>query len=215
MFSFVGHIIDFILHIDVHLLELIAQYGVRVYGIIFWILFVETGLVIMPFLPGDSLLFAAGAFAALPDSGLDIRLLLLWSAWAAIIGDSVNYEIGHFVGPKAFSWKIKRLNQKHLRKTESFFDRYGGRAIIFARFVPIVRTFIPFVAGVGKMKYIKFLSYNIIWAIVWTAWFLLLGYYFWNIPRIQKNFSLAILIVIVLSVVPILVQWIYHRYKNN
>lgn len=200
--SLILQLIDFILHIDAHLAELIVQYGSRVYAIVFWIIFVETGLVIFPFLPGDSLLFAAAALAAQHQDILNVHILFLWSALAAIIGDSVNYEIGHYLGPKATQGHYKLIKKKYIDKTNEFFDRYGWRTIVLARFVPIVRTFAPFVAWVGKMKYKDFIIYNAFGGILWTSIFIYAGYFFWNIPFIKNNFSLIILAIIMISILP-------------
>lgn len=194
-------LIDFILNIDVHLAQLMASYGVWVYGIIFAIIFIETGAVVMPFLPGDSLIFAAGAFAA--ATHMNILVLMLIMPLAAILGDMVNYLIGRHLGSKLLERDDGRfIKKKHLHETQAFFDRHGGKAIILARFVPFVRTFAPFVAGVGHMDYKHFESYNIIGAFIWTWGFLILGYFFGNIPFVKENFSLVIIGIIVVSVLP-------------
>jgi membrane-associated protein len=203
---------DFILHIDHHLARIIADYGAWTYGILFAIIFVETGLVIMPFLPGDSLLFAAGAFCARPETGLNVHLLtlLLWAA--GVLGDSLNYAIGARIGPAVFSRPDSRfLRRAHLERAQAFFVRYGGRAIVLARFVPIVRTFVPFVAGVGRMPYPRFLAFNVIGGFVWIYAFTYLGFAFGNQPIVQKNFKLVILGIIVLSVLPIVIEFIRAR----
>lgn len=207
--EYVKYLIDFILHIDVHLSELIRDYGVQTYTILFAIVFVETGLVIMPFLPGDSLLFAAGAFTAKGD--FDLLLLGGGLSLAAIAGDSLNYAIGHYLGPKVFSGNYRWLNREHLQRTEAFYEKHGGKTIILARFVPIIRTFAPFVAGVGAMNYRRFLSYNIVGGLLWVWSFLLLGYFFGNLPLVKKNFTLVIFAIIVLSVLPIVVEMIKAR----
>jgi len=167
-------LIDFILHMDVHLNEIISNYGVWTYGILFLVIFMETGFVVTPFLPGDSLLFAAGTFAAL--GSLNPLYLFLLLTVAAILGDTVNYSIGHYIGPRAFSGEIKFLKQEHLDKTQEFYNKHGGKTIILARFIPIIRTFAPFVAGVGTMKYKKFILYNVVGGIAWVAIFTFLGY---------------------------------------
>lgn len=196
--------IDFFLHLDVHLGEIIRNYGTWTYGILFLIIFVETGLVVMPLLPGDSLLFAAGTFAALGD--LDPWLLCGLLITAAILGDTVNYWIGKAIGPRAFSGNMRFLKQEYLLKTQQFYEKHGGKTIILARFVPIVRTFAPFVAGVGTMHYPRFLAYNVVGAVVWVTMFVWLGYLFGNIPAVKERFSLVILAIIVLSVLPIALE---------
>ncbi len=207
--EYVKQLIDFILHIDVHLSELIRDYGVQTYAILFAIVFVETGLVIMPFLPGDSLLFAAGAFTAKGD--FDLLLLGGGLSIAAIAGDSLNYAIGHYLGPRVFDQNYRWLNREHLRHTEAFYEKHGGKTIILARFVPIVRTFAPFVAGVGSMRYSRFIAYNVVGALLWVWSFLLLGYFFGNLPMVKKNFTLVIFAIIILSVVPVVVEFVKAR----
>jgi len=202
-------LIDFILHIDVHLGQLIAAYGLFTYIIVFLIIFVETGLVFFPFLPGDSLLFALGAFAALGSLNLFIIFGLL--SLAAILGDTVNYWIGHFFGAKLIAHPKVPINKNHLAKTEKFFDKYGGKTIIMARFVPIVRTLAPFVAGIGKMSYSRFISYNIIGGVAWVCLATTCGYFFGNIPFVKDNFSLVILGIVLISVLPMAVEAIRHR----
>jgi len=194
-------ILDFILHIDAHLGEIIAQYGTLTYLFLFLIIFVETGLVFTPFLPGDSLLFAAGAFAA--KGFLNIFWLIFLLILAAVSGDTSNYWIGHFFGRKILAHPKIPINPNHIKKTEEFFDKYGGKTIILARFVPIVRTFAPFVAGIGKMNYSKFISFNIIGGVAWVLVGTLAGWFFGNIPFVRKNFSLVILAVILISLIPI------------
>ena len=193
-------LIDFILHMDVHLNEIISNYGLWTYGILFLVIFMETGFVVTPFLPGDSLLFAAGTFAALGSLN-PIYLFLLLSV-AAILGDTVNYSIGHYIGPRAFSGEIKFLKQEHLDKTQAFYEKHGGKTIILARFVPIIRTFAPFVAGVGVMKYRKFIAYNVVGGLIWVALFISMGYFFGNIPFVKKNFELVIFAIIAISFIP-------------
>jgi membrane-associated protein len=201
--EFVKMVFDFILHIDVHLGQIISDYGVLTYAILFGIIFVETGLVFVPFLPGDSLLFAAGAFAAL--GSLNIYLVLGLMIVAAILGDTMNYWIGHFFGQKLVDNPRVPINKEHIEETQKFFDKHGGKTIILARFVPIVRTFAPFVAGIGKMQYSQFLSYNIIGGAVWVVVATLAGLFFGNIPFVKENFSLVVLGIVVVSVVPMLV----------
>ncbi len=207
--EFIGSIIDFVIHIDVHLQEIIGRYGGLTYLILFLIVFAETGLVVTPILPGDSLLFAAGTFAAL--GSLDPVILTLLLIVAAIAGDTVNYWIGHWVGPRAFSGKIRWLRADYLRRTEAFYERHGGKTIILARFVPIVRTFAPFVAGVGRMHYGRFLAYNVVGGVIWVTLFVMAGYFFGNLPFVRDNFSLVVLGIIGVSLIPILVEWIRHR----
>lgn len=207
-------LIDFILHLDTHLAELVTHYGVLTYGIIFAIIFAETGLVVTPFLPGDSLLFAAGAIAAL--GSLNVWLLTLILTIAAILGDTVNYWIGHYFGKKLVdNPKIKFINQEHIDKTEQFYKKYGGKTIILARFVPIVRTFAPFVAGVGTMEYKKFITYNVVGGVVWVSIFSLAGYFFGNMPFIQENFHYAVVVIIVLSLIPIAYEFIQAKKNKN
>ncbi|MDR2338448.1 MAG: DedA family protein [Deltaproteobacteria bacterium] len=210
-------LLDFIIHIDTHLLEMTNQYGVWVYVILFVIIFCETGLVITPFLPGDSLLFAGGAIAATNET-LNVHLLFFLLLFAAVLGDAVNYHIGYFLGEKAFDqrcWTARFLKKKHLERTEAFYQKYGGKTIIIARFVPIVRTFAPFLAGVGSMSYAKFLSYNIFGALLWTTLFLYAGFYFGNLDYIKNNFSLVILGIIVISVLPIVVEYCKSSFTKE
>jgi membrane-associated protein len=200
-------IIDFTLHIDVHLAAIIQQYGLWTYAILFAIIFAETGLVILPLLPGDSLLFAAGAFAAKPETGINVHALAALLFAAAVIGDTLNYWIGSKIGPAVFKREDSIfLRKKHLEKAHNFFEKYGGRAIILARFVPIVRTFVPFVAGVGKMSYGKFIAYNVIGGFAWIYFFTYAGFIFGNQPFVQKNFKLVILAIIIVSVLPIVFE---------
>ena len=205
--------IDFILHIDVHLGELIANYGVFVYAILFFIIFLETGFVITPFLPGDSLLFASGAFAAMGSLNLYLLLGLLF--FAAVLGDTANYWIGHFFGEKIIANPKIPINKHHIDQTNAFFAKHGGKTIFLARFVPIVRTFAPFVAGIGKMEYSQFISYNIFGGPVWATAFTLTGYFFGNIPTVKHNFTLVILAIIFLSVAPIIYHFISNRLRRG
>jgi len=202
-------LIDFVLHMDVHLNEIISNYGGWTYGILAGVVFMETGFVVTPFLPGDSLLFAAGTFAAL--GSLNPFLLFGLLSTSAILGDTVNYHIGQYIGERAFSGEIKFLKQEYLDKTQEFYDKHGGKAIILARFVPIIRTFAPFVAGIGTMKYRKFISYNVIGGIIWVALFISLGYFFGNIPFVQKNFEYVIFAIIAISLIPPVYEFLKAR----
>jgi len=202
--------IDILLHLDKHLDLVIRNYGFWTYGIFFLIIFLETGLVVTPFLPGDSLLFAAGAFAAL--GSLDAKWLIVLLSIAAIGGDTLNYWIGYIVGPKVFSKEKSRfLNKDYLYRTHQFYERYGGKTIILARFIPIIRTFAPFVAGIGSMTYGRFIAYNIVGGIAWVAIFVLGGYFFGNIPSVKQNFSLVIAAIIFLSILPGIIEFLRHR----
>lgn len=205
--------IDFILHLDKYLGAIIQNYGTLAYFILFAIIFAETGLVVAPFLPGDSLLFAAGAFAAI--GSLNVLILFIILASAAILGDTINYSVGKYLGAKAFEKYPRVLKKEYLSKTEKYYSKYGNKTIVLARFVPIVRTFAPFVAGVGKMKYSNFLTYNIVGGIVWTAIFVFGGYYFGNLPLVKDNFSIVILAIIALSFVPILWEYWKHKKQNT
>ncbi|MEO8089211.1 MAG: DedA family protein [Gemmatimonadales bacterium] len=202
-------IIDLFLHLDHHLGQLISQYGTWTHLILFLIVFCETGLVITPFLPGDSLLFAAGTFAAL--GSLDLWLVVLLLIAAAIAGDTVNYWIGAYIGPRAFRGDIRFLRKEHLDRTHAFYEKHGGKTIIMARFVPIIRTFAPFVAGVGAMSYPKFIVYNVVGAVLWVGLFVLGGYFFGNIAVVRENFTLVILAIIAISVLPIAVEALRAR----
>ena len=207
--DFVGTLIDFILHLDQHLAEIIATYGLWTYGLLFLIIFFETGVVVTPFLPGDSLLFAAGAFAGL--GSLNPWILFASLSLAAIAGDTVNYGVGRIIGPRAFSGKIRWLRQDYLHRTERFYERHGGKTIALARFVPIIRTFAPFVAGIGHMRYSRFLAYNVGGGITWVGLFVLGGFYFGNLPAVKANFSLVVMGIILVSVLPIVVEVLRAR----
>ena len=212
MIDLIRKLIDFVLHIDVHLQTIAANYGLWTYAVLFVIVFAETGFVVTPFLPGDSLLFAAGALCAPADSQLNVHLIALLLAIAAVLGDTVNYWIGHSIGPKVFKREDSvLLRKKHLDRAHAFFEKYGGRAIILARFVPFVRTFVPFVAGVGSMTYRRFIAYNIIGGFAWIYLFTYAGYFFGTLPLVQKNFKLVIVAIIVLSLIPIVVEFIRAR----
>ena len=207
-------LIDFILHVDQHLLEFVRDYGVWIYAILFLIIFVETGLVVMPFLPGDSLLFAAGAIAA-STGAMNPYVLAVLLIVAAILGDTVNYHVGKAVGPKAFQLNSRWINQSHLLKTQAFFAKHGGKTIIFARFVPFARTFAPFVAGTGSMNYRYFLSYNVIGAVAWVSSFVGLGYAFGNLPVVKDNFTHLIFGIIILSIMPAVFAWLKEKYQQR
>jgi len=198
--------IDFVLHLDAHLIELVSDYGGWTYAILFLIIFCETGLVVTPILPGDSLLFAVGTIAA--TGALDPLAVSVLLAIAAVLGDTVNYAAGYWIGPRVFSREDSwLLNKQHLERTHRFYEKYGGKTIIFARFIPIIRTFAPFVAGIGKMSYSRFITYNVVGGIVWIAAFIYAGYFFGNIPIVKDNFSLVILAIIVISVMPAVIEF--------
>lgn len=203
--------IDFVLHMDKHLPQIVNDIGGWTYLVMFVVIFVETGLVVMPFLPGDSLLFAAGAVAALPDTNLNTLLLNMLMAGAAILGDTVNYWIGHFVGPKVFTTGSRWFKKEHLERTQAFYQKHGGKTIFLARFVPIIRTFAPFVAGIGQMNYGYFISYNVFGGIIWTSLFLWAGHFFGNLPIVRDNFSLVIIAIILISLVPAVVEYLKGR----
>jgi len=216
MFDLLKKLVDFIIHIDRHLAEIIASYGLWTYGVLFLIIFAETGLVVMPLLPGDSLLFAAGAFCAKPETGLNVHLMAGLLFVAAFLGDTLNYWVGRKVGPAVFKREDSIwLRKKHLDKAHAFFEKYGGRAVILARFVPIVRTFVPFIAGVGSMTYPRFMAYNLIGGFVWIYFFTYAGFMFGNQPFVQKNFKLVILAIIILSVLPIVVEFFREWQKSR
>ena len=203
-----SHLLDVVLHLDAHLNQWAGDLGPWTYVLLFAIVFAETGLVVTPFLPGDSLLFAVGALAAMEGSPIDVVFVAALLIIAAIGGDAVNYSIGKYVGPKVFSQEDSRfLKREHLVRTQRFYEKHGGKTIIMARFVPIVRTFAPFVAGVGVMSYGRFIAYNVIGGVLWTTLFLGAGYWFGNFPVVKRNFSLVILVIIVLSVMPMAWEW--------
>jgi membrane-associated protein len=210
--EFLKKLIDIVLHMSKHLDELVVQFGPWLYVILFLIIFCETGLVVTPFLPGDSLLFAVGALAARPE-GLNIWILLGTLIIAAVLGDSVNYAIGKMFGNKLPQKFPRLIKQQHLQKTHDFYERYGGKTIIIARFVPIIRTFAPFVAGVGKMTYSRFMTFNVTGALLWIGLLLPAGYFFGNLEIVRKNFSLVVLAIIVISILPAIIEFIRERKR--
>jgi len=213
--EFLAHVLDIFLHLDVYLNAWAAWMGVWLYVIIFVVIFCETGLVVTPFLPGDSLLFACGALAAAQGSSISLWVLIPVVVTAAVLGDFCNYEIGKWLGPKVFtrqdSWL---LNKNHLLKAHAFYEKYGGKTIILARFIPIIRTFAPFVAGIGKMTYLHFASYNVIGALLWACLFVLGGYFFADLPVVQHQFHYVVLVIIILSVLPAVYEFIAARRKQ-
>jgi len=213
MIDLIMQLIDFILHIDVHLGEIITNYGSWTYGILFAIVFAETGFVVTPFLPGDSLIFAAAAFAA--KGWLNPWVIFLTISVAGIIGDAVNYSIGHYIGPRVFTEDVRFLKREYLDKAHDFFEKHGGKAVILARFMPIVRTFVPFVAGAGAMTYAKFALYNVVGAVSWVGTFTVLGYFFGTIPAVEENFTIVIIAIIILSVMPPIVEVYKERQKTK
>jgi membrane-associated protein len=212
--EFVSYLIDLFLHLDEYLATVIENYGVLTYALLFLIIFLETGFVVTPFLPGDSLLFAAGTFAS-PALGeaLNIWILIPLLSLAAILGDTVNYWIGHFIGPKAFSGDIRFLKKEYLDRTHEFYERHGGKTIILARFIPIIRTFAPFVAGIGAMNYRSFIIYNVIGGILWVSIFTLAGYFFGSIPFVKDNFTIVVLVIIAISVRPVVFEFAKERWR--
>jgi len=214
MLELIKQLSDFILHIDVHLQEIIVAYGVWTYAILFAIIFCETGLVVTPFLPGDSLLFATGAFAA--TGSLDVIWIFILLSLAAIIGNIVNYSIGYYVGPNIMQKKnIRFINKEYLERTHKFYEKHGGKTMVIARFVPIIRTFAPFVAGIGFMTYGRFMFFNIVAGIAWVGIFVFGGYYFGNLPAVKNHFTLVIVAIIIISMVPVVVEFIRHRFQSQ
>lgn len=214
--EFIQFVVDFILHIDQHLIQLVQDYHLWTYAILFVIVFCETGLVVTPFLPGDSLIFVGGAIASQPDVSLEIGFLLSVIFAAAVVGDSCNYAIGHFFGKKLFSNPNSKIfKQSYLDKTHNYFKKYGGKTIILARFIPIVRTFAPFVAGMGKMHYYYFMLYNVVGAVLWVGIFGFAGYFFGDLPFVQKNLKLLLLAIIVISVMPAVIEVVRAKIKKS
>jgi len=210
----IKYLIDFILHLDTHLVELVSRYGTFSYGILFAIIFCETGLVVTPILPGDSLLFAIGALSA--KGALNIYTITILLMLAAIIGDSTNYWIGYFVGPKVFRSESSRwLNRRHLERTSQFYEKYGVKTVIIARFMPIVRTFAPFVAGIGRMYYPRFLFFSVLGSFLWIGSFVTAGYLFGNIPVVKRNFTLVVLAIIFVSLLPALIEAMRARRERK
>jgi membrane-associated protein len=208
--------LDWFLHLDDKLTSITHDFGLWTYGILFAIVFAETGLVVTPFLPGDSLLFAAGAVAAKPESGLSVWLLCLLLSIAAVLGDTVNYHVGRYLGPRVLSGKLSRwLNPKHLEKTQAFFETYGAKTIVIARFVPIVRTFAPFVAGIGQMNYGKFLFYNVVGGIFWVLSMTFAGYWFGSLPIVKEYFELVVIGIVFVSILPAVIEFLRHWYVNR
>jgi membrane-associated protein len=210
--NFILKIVNFILHIDTYLSDVIIRYGTWTYGLLFFVIFMETGFVVTPFLPGDSLIFAASTFAA--RGALNPWLLFILLSIAAVAGDTVNYWIGHAIGAKAYTGEVKWIKREYMERTHAFFEKYGGTAIFLARFVPIIRTFAPFVAGVSEMSYGYFITWNLIGGISWVALFTLLGFFFGNIPFVQKNFELVIIAIVLISFVPAVLEALKFRKKK-
>ena len=215
--EYIGYLIDVVLHLDKYLVMVINYFGAFTYVILFVVIFCETGLVVTPFLPGDSLLFAAGALAALGD--MNVLALFLVLAAAAILGDTVNYWIGHYIGAKMFNSNnriLKRLLKKeYLERTQAFYDKHGGKTILLARFIPIIRTFAPFVAGIGRMRYGYFITYNVTGGLLWTSLFVFVGYFFGNLEFVKTNFSLVIIAIILISISPAIIEYLRSKNKTN
>lgn len=208
--EYLTYFIDIVLHLDKHLAMLVEQYGQWIYVILFVIIFSETGFVVTPFLPGDSLLFVAGALAAV--GGMDISILMVVLMAAAILGNMLNYQIGRYFGPKVFHWEQSRFfNRAALDKTHAFYEKHGGKTLVISRFLPLFRTFAPFVAGIGAMSYGRFTFFNLVGGVSWVGSLTLAGYLFGNLPWIQKNLTLVILVIIAISLLPLLIGWLQHR----
>jgi membrane-associated protein len=212
--DFASGLVDFVLHLDRHLAEIIQKYGTQTYTLLFLVIFLETGLVVTPLLPGDSLLFAAGSFAGM--GALGVWPVFLLCCAAAVLGDTANYAIGAYLGPRVFHFpKSRFFNPAHLQKTHEFYERYGGKTIIIARFIPIIRTFAPFVAGVGKMSYGRFLTYNAVGGVLWVSICVFAGYFFGNLPVVKKNFSLVVVAIVVISLLPAVIEILKHRAEGR
>ena len=212
--EFLAAFIDLVLHLDKHLQALIQNYGAWVYAILFLIVFCETGLVVTPFLPGDSLLFVAGALAA--AGGMNVHLLVVLLIVAAILGDAVNYAFGRYLGPKVFhDEKARFLNRRHLMAAHDFYVRHGGKTIIIARFIPIIRTYAPFVAGIGSMPYPRFALFNVAGAILWVVSLAYAGYFFGNVPWVKKNLTLVIIGIVILSIMPVVIEFARHKWAKR
>lgn len=210
--EFLTQFIDIVLHLDKHLAILVQQYGVWIYAILFVIIFSETGFVVTPFLPGDSLLFVAGALAAIGEGGMDITVLIAVLAAGAILGNMLNYQIGRFLGPKVFHWENSRFfNKAALMKTHAFYETHGGKTLVISRFLPLLRTFAPFVAGIGSMTYARFTLFNLIGALAWVLSLTLAGYWFGNMPWIKQNLSVVIIGIIAISLLPVAIGYLKHK----
>lgn len=215
MLDILQQLIDFVLHIDKHLLEIVTDYQTWTYLILFAIIFCETGLVVTPFLPGDSLLFAAGAISAMEGNPLDVNLLAPTLLLAAVLGDNTNYWIGHFIGDKVYEKNYRLIKREYIDKTHAFYEKHGKTTLIIARFMPIIRTFAPFVAGIGKMKYIRFFSFSLIGNVLWVVLFTYAGNFFGNIPVIKSNFTLVVLAIIAISLIPPVYTFIKVKYFSK
>jgi membrane-associated protein len=212
----IQYLIDFVLHLDIHLADFVRNYGLWIYAILFLIIFCETGLVVTPFLPGDSLLFVAGTLAAIGDNHINAHLMVLLLVTAAILGDASNYFIGKFFGEKLFSNPNSKIfKQAYLKNTHNFYEKHGGKTIIIARFVPIVRTFAPFVAGMGKMTYFRFFSYNVLGGLLWVPLFMYAGFFFGELEFVKKNLSLLIILIILISLLPGIIEIMRQRMKSK
>ncbi|HZX29835.1 MAG TPA: DedA family protein [Rhodocyclaceae bacterium] len=210
--EFLAQFIDIVLHLDKHLAILVQQYGVWIYAILFVIIFSETGFVVTPFLPGDSLLFVAGALAAIGEGGMDITVLVAVLAAGAVLGNMLNYQIGRFLGPKVFHWDNSRFfNKAALMKTHAFYETHGGKTLVISRFLPLLRTFAPFVAGIGSMTYARFTIFNLIGALAWVLTLTLAGYWFGNMPWIKQNLSVVIIGIIAISLLPVAIGYLKHK----
>ena len=207
-----SHFLDIIMHLDVHLAALVQEYGLWIYGILFFIIFAETGFVVFPFLPGDSLLFVAGALAAIGEGGMEVMTLMGVLVTAAVLGNTVNYHVGRLIGPRVFQWPNSRFfNRAALEKTHAFYERHGGKTLVISRFLPLFRTFAPFVAGVGQMNPVRFTLFNLLGAAAWVVSLCLAGYWFGNIPWIRQNLSLVIVGIIVLSLLPLALGFVRRK----